>query len=260
MSVAICVLGPTGRMGQQVLAVAAEQPDVRVGSAADRPGSDAVGAEVAPGVVATADLSAALAAAEVYVDFTTPEGTAAAARAAAEHGTAAVVGTTGLDAAAEDALVALAERAPVLVAPNFSPGVNLMLALSETAARALGPGFDLEVAEIHHRHKRDAPSGTALAVGEALARGRGVDFSKARVSSRDGDVGARTGDEIGVLALRGGGVVGEHTAYFFGAGERIEITHRAESRAIFARGAVRAASWLAGKAPGRYHMRDVLGL
>lgn len=260
MSARLCVLGAGGRMGRQVLEVAAADDSVAIAAAADRAGSAEIGREVAPGVRVTDDVAAAVAAAEVYIDFSAPEATAAAARAAASTGTAAVVGTTGLGADAEAALEALAARAPVLVAPNFSLGVNLLIALAETAARALGPDYDLEVVETHHRRKRDAPSGTALALAEALARGRELDLAKHRVSARDGLVGERTEGEIGVMALRGGDVIGEHTAFFFGADERVELTHRASSRALFARGAVRAAAWLAGKAPGRYQMRDVLGL
>jgi 4-hydroxy-tetrahydrodipicolinate reductase len=173
---------------------------------------------------------------------------------------AAVVGTTGLDADAEEALAALAVVAPVLQAPNFSLGVNLLLALVEQSARALGPEYAAEVVEIHHRGKRDAPSGTAIAIGKAMAAGRGLDWEAVRRYSRDGLVGERHPDEIGVVAVRGGDVIGDHTAYFLGDSERIEITHRAATRAVFAAGALRAARWLAGKPPGAYSMRDVLGL
>lgn len=257
MSTRLCVLGPSGRMGRMVLELAAEDPAIEVVSALDRAGTDLVGREVAPGVLATADAHAALGAADVYIDFTTPAATAAAARVALEHGVAAVVGTTGMDDDCERALAALAEKAPVLAAPNFSLGVNVLLGLAEQAARALGAGFDLEVVELHHRRKRDAPSGTAIALGQALARGRGLDYDQAR---RACEVGPRSDDQIGVVAVRGGDIIGEHTAYLIGELERIEISHRAGSRAIFAAGALRAAAWLAGKPAGRYGMRDVLGL
>lgn len=255
----LCVLGASGRMGAQVLEVAARRDDVQVTGAADRPGSPLIGT-VLGGVTVTDDVRAALQSADAYIDFTAPAATAATARAAAELGVAAVIGTTGLDPDAEAALETLAARAPVLVSPNFSLGVNLLFALAERAARALGDDFDLEVLELHHKRKRDAPSGTAIALAEALARGRGLDYDQAHRYAREGDVGARPPGEIGVVAVRGGDIVGEHTAYLIGELERIEITHRASSRAIFADGAVRAATWLANKAPGRYSMTDVLGV
>ncbi len=256
----LCVLGPGGRMGAQVLALAAGDPAVEVVAAVDRPGAGIVGSEVAPGVIAGDDLGAGLARADVYIDFTSPGATAAAAQAAVERGVAAVVGTTGLDAGARAALDALTARAPVLVAPNFSLGVNLLFALAETAARALGDEFDLEVVELHHKRKRDAPSGTAIALAQALARGRDLDYDDAHRYAREGDVGLRPDGEIGVAAVRGGDIIGEHTAYLIGELERIELTHRAASRSIFAAGALRAARWLRGRAPGHYAMRDLLGL
>jgi len=247
-------------MGQQVLALARQDPDVTIVGAAARIDSGQIGSEVVPGVRVTAHVDEALHGAQAYIDFTSPAGTTQAAHAAIAHGVAAVIGTTGLDAGAEAALEELAGRAPVLVAPNFSLGINLMLALVEQAARALGPGYDLEVVDIHHGKKRDAPSGTAIAIGKAMAAGRELDWGQAHRFTREGDVGERRGDEIGVVAVRGGDVVGDHTAYFLGALERVEISHRAASRAVFAAGALRAAHWLAGRAPGRYSMRDVLGL
>lgn len=267
----LCVLGPAGRMGRMVIELARERDDIAVTAAVARPGSALVGTRIAleggleggSGVTVTDDLDAALAGADAYIDFSTPAATTAAARVAATHRVAGIVGTTGLDAAAEAALDALAERAPVVWAPNFSLGVNVLLGLAERAARALGPDFDLEIVEIHHRHKRDAPSGTAVALADALARGRAGAEEAARLPrrhGRTGDVGPRPADEIGVLAVRGGDVVGEHTAYLLGPQERIEISHRAGSRAIFAAGALRAACWAAGKPAGRYQMRDVLGL
>ncbi len=250
----LCVVGARGRMGMQVLALA-KDAGFAVTAAIDR---EAGGS--AEGVAVTTDVAAAMDHADVYIDFSAPAATEAAARAAAKHGVAAVIGTTGLSAAATDALTALETRAPVLLAPNFSLGVNLMLVLAEQAARALGADYDLEVVELHHRRKRDAPSGTAIAVAQALATGRGVDYDKSHRYAREGDVGAREDDEIGVVAVRGGDIVGEHTAYLIGELERIEITHRAQSRSLFADGALRTARWLAGKPPGRYQMRDVLGL
>jgi len=252
------VLGPSGRMGRRVIELLAARSDMTLSAAIDHPASPLIGQTMA-GAPVTSD-AGRLAGCAVYIDFTTPEATEEAARAAAAHRVAAVVGTTGLGRAAESALASLEEVAPVLVAANFSLGVNLLLVLAETAARALGTGFDLEIVEAHHRHKRDAPSGTALALARALAAGRGVELEKVLTTARSGDVGARPDGEIGVVALRGGDVIGDHTAHFLGDGERIELTHRAGSRDLFAAGALRAAAWLAGQAPGRYTMRDVLGL
>ena len=240
----LVVLGPSGRMGKAVLSLAREEPQMQVVATVDQ------GEDIAP----------ALAGADVYIDFTTPAATTSAANAAKESNTAAVIGTTGLDEHANQAILSLSQKTPVLLAPNFSIGVNLMLALVEQAAKSLGQEYDLEVAEIHHRRKRDAPSGTALAVAEALARGRGVDFHTSKRLAREGEVGERSNDEIGVVALRGGDVVGEHTAYFIGLRDRIEITHRANSRDVFAAGSLRAAQWIVTQPPGLYSMRDVLGI
>lgn len=255
----VCVLGPSGRMGALVIDEILSCEGARLAAAIDHPNSRLIGTEAAPGIIVGSDVRAGLAAADVYIDFTTPDATRAAAEVARDLGTvAAVVGTTGLDESASAALARLEERAPVLVAANFSLGVNALFGLAERAARALGHSFDIEVVEIHHKHKRDAPSGTALALAEALARGR--DGRSHNRLTRAGDIGPRSPDEIGVMAVRGGDVAGEHTAYFLGPNERLELTHRAGSRTIFAQGAVRAATWLAGRPAGRYHMRDVLGL
>jgi 4-hydroxy-tetrahydrodipicolinate reductase len=204
-------------------------------------------------------LAAALAACDVYIDFSTATATAVAARAATTPRCAAVIGTTGLTSDATAALDELAKVAPVIVAANFSLGVNLMLGLVRQAARALGE-WDAEVVETHHNKKRDAPSGTALALARAIAAGHGVEYDAVKRHTRDGEIGARPHGEIGVATVRGGDVVGEHVAYFFGEAERIEIAHRATSRSIFATGAVVAATWLVGKPAGRYTMFDVLGL
>ena len=260
MKARVCVLGPSGRMGRAVLDAAAGRDDVLVTAAADRAGAPGLGAEVSPGVVAVADAGAALAGCNVYIDFTAPAATAELARQAAALRRAAVIGTTGLSAEHERAIDALAAVAPVVVAANFSLGVNLGLGLVRQAARALGPEWDAEVVETHHRAKRDAPSGTALAIARAIAAGHGADYDAVKRHTRDGDVGPRPRGEIGVASVRGGDVVGEHVAYFFGAGERLEIAHRATSRGIFAAGALRAAAWAVGQGPGRYDMLDVLGL
>jgi len=251
----LCVLGPSGRMGRAVIEAA---NGMTLTGAVDRGDAEGVGREVVPGVRATSDIGAALDACDVYIDFTTPASTRGAAIAATPRRRAAVIGTTGLSAADDEAIAALAQVAPVVVAANFSVGVNLLLGLVKQAARAL-PDWDAEVVETHHKMKRDAPSGTALAIARSIAAGRGVDYDRVKRHSRDGDIGPRPAGEIGVSTVRGGDVVGEHVAYFFGAAERIEIAHRATSRGIFAAGAVRAAAWVVGKPPGRYDMLDVLG-
>jgi len=247
-------------MGRAVIEAAAGRGDLQITAAVDRADAPGVGHEVAAGIVSTAELTAGFAASDVYVDFTSPASTRAAAILARERKLAAVIGTTGLDAAGEAAVAALAEVAPIVVAANFSLGVNLMLGLVRTAARALGTEWDAEVVETHHHAKRDAPSGTALMIAKAIAAGHGSDYDQVKRHTRDGDVGARPRGEIGVATVRGGDVIGEHTAMFFGPAERIEITHRASSRAIFAAGALRAATWVVGQPPGRYDMLAVLGL
>jgi 4-hydroxy-tetrahydrodipicolinate reductase len=259
MPARVCVLGPSGRMGRAVLESAAGRTDVAIRAAVDRADAPVLNSEIAPGVMATADLAAAFARCDVYIDFTTPAATRAAAKAATIAKKPAVIGTTGLGADDEHVLAALAAVAPIVVAANFSLGVNLVLGLAQTAARVLGPEWDAEVVETHHHGKRDAPSGTALAIARAIAAGHGVDYDTVKRHARDGDVGPRPVGEIGVASLRGGDVIGEHVAYFFGVAERIEIAHRATARTIFAAGALRAAAWVVGKAPGRYTMLDVLG-
>ncbi|HEU0032399.1 MAG TPA: 4-hydroxy-tetrahydrodipicolinate reductase [Kofleriaceae bacterium] len=263
MTARVCVLGPSGRMGRAVIEAAQGRSDVRVTAAVDRPdapGLDAAIVAASGAIAATSDAAAGLDAADVYIDFTTPAATRTFAELARGKRKAAVIGTTGLGAVDEAALDALAKVAPIVVAANFSLGVNLLLGLVQTAARALGPEWDAEVVETHHRAKRDAPSGTALMIARAIAAGHGVDYDQVKRHTRDGDVGARPRGEIGVASVRGGDVIGEHTAYFFGAAERIEISHRATSRSIFAAGALRAASWVVSQPPGRYDMLAVLGL
>ncbi len=244
MTVRVLVVGAAGRMGRAVIESAAQRGDVTISGAVDLDD----------------DLSRALDACDVYVDFSAPAATRLAAQAAKPRKRAAVIGTTGLGGDDEKALAELAKVAPVVVAANFSLGVNLVLGLAQQAARILGPDWDAEVVETHHGKKRDAPSGTALAIARSIAAGHGSSYDDVKRHTRDGDVGARPRGEIGVASVRGGDVVGEHVAYFFGAGERIEIAHRATARSIFAVGALRAATWVVGKPPGRYTMLDVLGL
>jgi len=263
---AIAVIGAAGRMGQAVTRAACARPGVAVVAAVDHPACRDIGrdlgelAGVGPlGVVLGADLAAAVAVADVVVDISHPDATAAVAEAAASAGVALVCGTTGLDDHAHAAFELAASRIPLLHTPNLSPGIAVMTSLLRRAAAALGAGYDIEIAEMHHRDKIDAPSGTALALARAAAEARGLDTSALR-HGREGRTGKRSAGEIGVLALRGGGVFGEHTAILAGDHERLEITHRAASRDLFAGGAIRAAVFLAGKPPGRYTMADVLGL
>ena len=196
----------------------------------------------------------------VAIEFSTPAATVKHAQIAAAKGVAYVAGTTGMAACDEDVLREAAERIPVVYAANYSVGVTLLADLVRRTAGRLGPDFDIEIVEMHHRHKVDAPSGTALALGRAAAAGRGVELNDVAVRGRDGVTGAREKGTIGFAALRGGDVPGDHTVIFAGDGERLELSHRASGRDIFARGAVRAALWAIGKAPGLYNMRDVLGL
>lgn len=220
----------------------------------------------ANGILVTDDLDAALAHADVVIDFTHPTASLPlfeklAKRAqAGERRLGLVIGTTGFDAEGRKVIADLGTKLPVVCAPNYSQGVTMLFALASKASRLLNHGFDAEITEMHHRMKVDSPSGTAERLAEVVAEARDLDYANVKVHGRSGQVGARTNDEIGVFALRGGDVVGEHTLYLQGMGERIEITHRATDRGIFARGAVRAAAWVVGKNPGVYDMFDVMGL
>ncbi len=263
----IGVVGASGRMGRMVVSVIAASDGCQLAGATEAPGSDHVGADAGAlaglgdnGIIITDDTAAMFARVDAVIDFTAPAATQTHAQLAAEAGCALVAGTTGLEEEQRAALAAAAEKVPVVWAPNMSAGVNLLFAVTQQVARSLGDDFDIEIVEMHHRHKVDAPSGTALGLGEAAAAGRGVDFDKTKVLSREGITGERNRGNIGFATLRGGDVVGEHTVVFAGAGERVELSHRATDRAIFARGAVRAALWTAGKPAGLYAMADVLGL
>jgi len=262
----VCVLGAGGRMGRRVTAAVAEVSGLKVTAAIERAGAAEIGqdagtlAGIAPlGVAVTSDLAKALAGCDVVIDFTAPAATKAHAPACAAAGVAMIIGTTGLEGDALAAVEAAAKRIPIVKAANFSIGVNALLAVVADLSAKLH-GYDIEIVEIHHRKKVDAPSGTALRLAEAAAEGRKQDLAKVQVTGRTGQVGARTDTELGVLAVRGGDVVGDHTVYFLGPGERIEVTHRAHSRDTFAAGAARAAAWIAGKPAKLYEMRDVLGL
>lgn len=252
----IAILGAAGRMGRALIEALPAHPALELGAALDR--GPLAGNAVAPGVLVQADLARAVAAFDVLIDFTRPDATLAALGVCREHGRGMVVGTTGFTPAQRGAFEAAAHEIPICLSGNFSIGVNLCLALVEQAARALGHGFDIEVVETHHRHKVDAPSGTALMLGEAAARGAGRSLAEHAVYAREGHTGARDAAAIGFSTIRGGDVVGDHSVLFLGEGERLEITHRASSRGNFANGALRAAAWLHGRAPGLYSMRDVL--
>jgi 4-hydroxy-tetrahydrodipicolinate reductase len=261
------IVGAGGRMGQMLAAEAHGQPGLRVVAGSETAGHKHIGqdlgalAGLGPLGVKISDASAdVFRTSDVVLDFTVAAASVRHAELAAEQGRALVLGTTGLDQAQGAIVRRAAERAPILWAANYSLGVNLLQSLVEDAARRLGEEYDIEVLEMHHRHKIDAPSGTALALGEAAARGRGIELAARSQRVRDGVTGARRAGDIGFATLRGGDVAGEHCVIFAGAGERIELGHRATTRAIFARGALKAARWLAGKPAGLYDMKDVLGL
>lgn len=263
----IAIAGAAGRMGQMLIKRIAATEGCSLAGAIEAAGSNALGrdaSEVAGldkgGVKITADSAAAIGAANVVIDFTVPAATVAHAKIAAEKGVAMVIGTTGLDPAQTALIHAAAKQVPIMWAANMALGVNVLMALVEKTASMLDPGYDIEVLEMHHRHKIDAPSGTALALGRSAAAGRKVELEKVWRKSRDGHTGARPTGEIGFATLRGGEEVGVHTVYFASAGERLELTHRSFSREGYAMGAVMAAKWLEGKKPGLYGMKDVLGL
>ena len=252
--VRVGIAGASGRMGVALLEAASSTDGVAIGSAVD------LAAGAWGNVAIGTDVSAAIAACDVLVDFTRPAGTLEHVRACVAGKRAIVIGTTGFNPGQLEEIQRAAASIPVLMAPNMSVGVNVMLKLVELGSRALGPDYDVEVFEMHHRKKVDAPSGTALKLGEVAAAARQARLEQAGVYARHGQTGERRAGSIGFSVARGGDVVGDHTVYFAGTGERIEITHRSSSRATYAQGAMRAARFLAGKPPGLYDMQDVLGL
>jgi 4-hydroxy-tetrahydrodipicolinate reductase len=262
----VAVAGAGGRMGRMLIEAVLASGDCRLSGALDMPGSPALGQDAGAfagretGVAVTANLHAGLAGADVLIDFTRPAGTLAHLAVCRELGVRAVVGTTGFTPDEKAQIAAHAQHVAAVFAANMSVGVNVMLRLLHQAALALGEAYDIEVVEAHHKHKVDAPSGTALAMGEVLARARGTDLVKDGVFTRHGHTGERVPGSIGFATVRGGDIVGEHTVLFCGTGERIEITHKSSSRANYADGSLRAARFLAGRAPGLYGMDDVLGL
>jgi 4-hydroxy-tetrahydrodipicolinate reductase len=263
----IAVLGAAGRMGQALTRALVNAPGCVVAGGLEAKGSPAVGQDIGTvagldplGVVITDDPLELFAHVDGVLDFTSPAATVAFAGLAAQARIVHVVGTTGLSDDDLAKLEAAARHATIIKAGNMSMGVNLMAALTARVAETLGPEFDIEILEMHHRHKRDAPSGTSLMLGAAAAKGRGVSLAEKSVRTRDGETGPRREGDIGFAALRGGDVVGEHRVIFAGPGERIELAHIASDRGIFARGAVRAALWARGKPPGLYSVAHVLGL
>jgi len=262
----VAIAGASGRMGRTLIEAVLANDKVELVAALDIVGSAAIGQDATAflgrnsGVTVTADLHHGLAGADVLIDFTRPEGTLAHLVVCRERGVAAVVGTTGLSPAHKEVVADHARALPIVMAPNMSVGVNVMLRLLDMAARSLAQGYDIEIIEAHHRHKVDAPSGTALAMGQTVARALGRDLASCAVYGREGVTGERDPSTIGFATVRGGDIVGEHTVMFAGTGERLEITHRSSSRANYAAGSLRAAHFLRGRAPGLYGMDDVLGL
>ncbi len=262
----IAVAGASGRMGRMLVEAVLGAPDLRLHGALDVPGSPALGQDAGAflgrdsGVAITDDLTRGLTGADVLIDFTRPAGTLAHLARCRELGVKAVIGTTGFDDAQKAQIAEFARHIAIMMAPNMSVGVNLMLQLLATAARALHEGYDIEIIEAHHRHKVDAPSGTALKMGEVVAAALGRDLKDCAVYAREGVTGERDPSTIGFATVRGGDIVGDHTVLFAGTGERIEITHRSSSRVTYAQGSLRAARFLADKATGLFGMNDVLGL
>jgi 4-hydroxy-tetrahydrodipicolinate reductase len=263
----LIVAGAGGRMGRSLIQAIAASPGVALAGAVDAAGAAVIGRDSGElaglgrnDVPVANELASLIAAADGLIDFTVPTATVAFAPLVASRGLVHIIGTTGLSAADEAAIADAAKRATVVKSGNMSLGVNLLAALVKRVARTLDQDFDIEILEMHHNRKVDAPSGTALMLARAAAEGRGVDLAQHSVAGREGVTGARRTGDIGFASLRGGTVVGDHSAIFAGPAERIELTHKAEDRVIFARGAVKAALWARGRPPGVYSMADVLGL
>ncbi len=262
----IAIAGASGRMGRILIEAVLDAPDATLSGALDRAGSDYVGSDAAAflgkpaGVPVEAELAKGLAGAQFLIDFTRPEGTLEHLAYCAEHGIKMIIGTTGFDEAGKAAIAEAAKKTAIVFSPNFSVGVNVTLKLLQQAAKALAVGYDIEVIEAHHRHKVDAPSGTALKMGEVLADALGRDLKDCAVYAREGVTGERDPSSIGFATIRGGDIVGDHTVLFAGTGERIEISHKSSSRVTYAHGSLRACRFLADKATGLYDMNDVLAL
>jgi 4-hydroxy-tetrahydrodipicolinate reductase len=258
VTVRLAIAGAGGRMGQALIEAVLADRELALAAALDAPGSRALG-QVLGGVTVGAGLEA-LGAADMLIDFTRPEGTIGHLEACLQRRKAMVIGTTGFSESQKARIKEGARRIPIVLSPNFAIGVNVVFRLAQTAAAALGDAYDVEIIEAHHRHKVDAPSGTALKLGELVAEALGRDLGEVAAHGRSGDVGERPAKAIGFHSVRGGDIVGEHTVIFAGQGERVEIAVRSQSRMTYAAGALRAARWLAGRGPGLYDMADVLGL
>ena len=262
----VAILGAGGRMGKALIRCAVQFPEIKIAAAIEQPGHPLIGldAGLAAGAGAlgfvVSDQWQLATSSDVWIDFTFHTAAPEQAARAAELGKAVVLGTTGLTEAEMNAVRSSAQRVPIVCSPNMSLGVNLLFTLVENAARALGQDYDIEVVEMHHRHKKDAPSGTALALAGRAAAGRRLALPSVACYGRSGITGERPSDQIGIHAVRGGDVVGDHTVIFATEGERVELSHRASSRDALARGALRAAVWVQGRAPGLYDMKHVLGL
>lgn len=263
----VAIAGAGGRMGRQLIQATLQLDGVELGAALERPGSSLPGSDAGElagvaktGVLVSDSLDAVVNDFDVFIDFTRPEGTLAHLAFCLKHGKGMVIGTTGFDEAGKQAIQDASREIPIVFAANFSVGVNVMLKLLEKAAKVMGDYTDIEIIEAHHRHKVDAPSGTALAMGEAIAQAMDKDLKQCAVYSREGYTGERVPGTIGFATVRAGDIVGEHTAMFADIGERIEITHKASSRMTFANGAVRSALWLKSRKNGLFDMRDVLDL
>ncbi len=265
-AIRVAIAGASGRMGRMLIEAVRASGDCVLAGALDIASSPAIGSDataflgVASGVPITADVRAGLANADVLIDFTRPEGTLEHLAACAQLGVKAVIGTTGFTPAQKEAIAAAAQKTAVVFAPNMSVGVNVTLKLLDMAARALSTGYDIEVIEAHHRHKVDAPSGTALKMGEVIAQAMGRDLKDCAVYAREGVTGERDPSTIGFATIRGGDIVGDHTVLFAGTGERIEVSHKSSSRAGYAQGSLRAVRFLAAHRTGLFDMFDVLGL
>lgn len=265
MTMKLAIAGASGRMGRMLIEATLDAPDLSLGAALDRAHSPDLGRDCAQalgrssGVLITDQIDQ-IAGCDVLIDFTRPEGTLHHLQACVRHGVKAVIGTTGFDDAGRAAIAAAAQTISIVFAPNMSIGVNATFKLIEVAARLLGQDWDAEIVEAHHQHKVDAPSGTALRMGEIIAQARGQNFNEVAIRARDGITGERVAGSIGFATVRGGDIIGDHTVMFCGAGERVEITHRSSSRTGYAAGSLRAARFLATKSAGLYDMFDVLGL
>jgi len=266
MTHTIAIAGASGRMGQMLIEAVRTADDCRLGGALDMAGSPALGQDAGAfagqptGVLITSDLRQGLQGCDVLIDFTRPEGTLEHLRVCRELGVSAVIGTTGFTDAQKGEIAEAAKHIAIVMAPNMSVGVNVTLKLLEMAAKALSTGYDIEIVEAHHRHKVDAPSGTALKMGEVIAGALGRDLKECAVYERYGVTGERDPSSIGFATIRGGDIVGDHTVLFAGTGERIEISHKSSSRATYAQGSLRAARFLAGRKAGLFDMFDVLNL